>query len=100
MSNEKFISAIEFCKYHHIEVTFIESLNSYGLVRITTESDELLIPSEEIDRLERLVHLHFELEINLEGIEAINFMLERVESMQSEISSLRNRLRFYEHQPE
>ena len=96
MLNENFIPAVEFCKCHQIEITFIESLNNYGLVRVTNDSDQLLIPSEEIARLERLVHLHFDLEINLEGMEAISFMLERVESMQNELSSLRNRLRFYE----
>jgi hypothetical protein len=36
------------------------------------------------------------MDINLEGIEAISYLLQRVENLQDEVNVLRNRLRFYE----
>jgi hypothetical protein len=42
------------------------------------------------------VRLHYDLDINLEGIEAITYLLNRVKNMQAEIIALKNRLRLYE----
>jgi hypothetical protein len=42
------------------------------------------------------MRLHYDLDINLEGIEAITCLLDRVRSMQEEIRELRNRLGVYE----
>jgi hypothetical protein len=42
------------------------------------------------------MRLHYDLDINLEGIEAITSLLNRVKSMQEEIRELRNRLEGYE----
>jgi hypothetical protein len=49
-----------------------------------------------LGRLERIVRLHFELDINLEGIETITHLLERMEAMQENIARLKNRLKAYE----
>ena len=46
--------------------------------------------------MEKISRLHDELEINVEGIEAITHLLERIENLQNEIASLENRLRLYE----
>ena len=43
-----------------------------------------------------MIRMHYELDINLEGIDAISNLLERVEEMQHEMTRLQNRLRFYE----
>jgi hypothetical protein len=43
-------------------------------------------------KLEKFVRLHYDLDINLEGIETINYLLERIEEMQKEIVNLRNKL--------
>jgi len=41
--------------------------------------------------------LHYDLDINMEGMESINHMLEQIDSLQQEIVRLRNRLRIYEN---
>jgi chaperone modulatory protein CbpM len=96
MLKENHISAIDFCTCHDIEISFIRSLNDYGLIEISSEAGQLFIPADELPKLEKIVFMHYELNINLEGIETIHFMLERVLSMQEELASLKNRLRFYE----
>ena len=47
-------------------------------------------------RLEQLARMRFDLDINLEGIEAISHLLERVDRMQREMRALQERLRVYE----
>ena len=44
----------------------------------------------------KFVRFYYDLDINLEGIKTINYLLQRIESLQNEIVVLKNRLRFYE----
>lgn len=99
MQNEELIAANEFCSHYNIEYSFISSLQQSGLIEVTTVQETGFIPASELQKLERLVRLHYELDINLEGIEAITSMLQRMEHMQQEIKALQNRLRFYENVP-
>jgi chaperone modulatory protein CbpM len=90
------IPANEFCANHNIEISFIRSLQETGLIEITTIEETAFIHANQLQELERIVHLYFELDINLEGIETINYLLQRINNMQDEIIALRNRLRLYE----
>ena len=93
---EKLIPANDFCSNHNIEISFIRSLQETGMIEITTIEETAYIPARQLPDLERIVHLHFELDINLEGIETINNLLIRINNMKDEIIALRNKLRLYE----
>ena len=80
----------------HIGTSFIDSLQEYGLVSITTIDRISYITSEQVANIERLARLRYEMDVNLEGIEAISHILQRIQSLQNEINSLKNQLRFYE----
>ena len=95
MENEHLISVEQFCAHYNIENTFINALTEFGLVEITTVETTSFIHIDHIRNLEKLIHLH-ELDINMEGIEAIFHLLERMDHMQNELLTLKNRLRFYE----
>lgn len=90
------IPANEFCVYHNIEISFIYSLHEIGLIEITTIEETAFIPAMQLLELEKMVHLHYELDINLEGIETITHLLHRINDMQNKITTLNNRLRLYE----
>lgn len=94
--SEILIPVVKFCDNHRIEMQFITTLHENGLVEIIKEGDTLYVHVEKIPRLEKIVRMHYELNINLEGIEAISHLLERVESLQHENIELRNRLRVFE----
>jgi len=93
---ESLIPADEFCANHNIEISFIHSLQETGLIEITTIEETGYFPASQLQELERIVRLYYELDINLEGIETINGLLQRINDMQDEITTLRNRLRLYE----
>ena len=90
MENEELIPAEKFCIYHNIEYSFISSLEDSGLIRVTSVEQSTYIPSDELEKLEKFVRMHYDLDINVEGIETISHLLERIEEMQKEIMHLRN----------
>lgn len=96
MQTDYLISVDEFCAYHNIEISFISTLQHAGLIEITTINETGFMDLEQLRQLEKIVRLYYELDINLEGIETINSLLQRISSMQKEIIVLRNRLRLYE----
>jgi chaperone modulatory protein CbpM len=96
MSSEELIPAHEFCTFHHVELSFIHSLHDSGLIGMTIHDGAVFLPAGELPKLEKLVRWHYELSINTEGIEALSHVLQRLEYILQENSSLRGRLRHYE----
>jgi hypothetical protein len=95
MQTKNLIAVNEFCVNHSIELSFISTLQQNGLIEIITIENAEFIDLVQLTQLERMVRFYFELDINLEGIETINHMLQRINSMQNEIIMLKNKLRFY-----
>jgi chaperone modulatory protein CbpM len=91
MARENFIATSDICKYHEVEFTFIHSLEEAGLLQITIIDQTPYITESDLQKLERMIRMHHELEINIAGIEAINHLLQRIEQMQEEMRLLRNR---------
>ena len=96
MHDKRVIPAREFCAQHDIELSFIHSLAEFGLLHVTTMEQESYIEEDDLESLEKMKRLHYELQINLEGIDAIRHLLSQMDTMQQEITVLKNRLRFYE----
>jgi chaperone modulatory protein CbpM len=96
MQTTHLISADEFCIHHQVEYSFITSLHQLGLIEVKTIEESRFIDSEKLIELEKFVRLHYDLDINLEGIEAITYLLQRVKSLTDEVNTLRNKLSFYE----
>jgi hypothetical protein len=96
MQTEDLIAANDFCTCHKIEYSFINLLNEHGLITVTTVHENRYIPSSELSKLEQFVRLHTDLDINLEGLEAISHLLQRIEGMQNQITILKNKLRMFE----
>ena len=98
MPTTHLIAANEFCIYHNIEPSFIYSLQQSGLIEITEVEEKLFVDENELPQLEKLVRLYREMGINLEGIETITYLLQRMNEMQQQIVQLTNRLSMYENE--
>lgn len=96
MQKENLIPADSFCIHHNIELSFISSLHSTGLIEVVTIEHSIYIDADEIERLEKYVRLHVDMGINLEGIEAISHLLFRVDALHHNVQELKNKLRLYE----
>ena len=93
---QQLISTDEFCTHYEVEYSFINSLKDYGLIEVTTMDQGSFIDQENLSRIEKLMRLHYDLDINMKGIEAITYLLTRIKNLQSEVITLKNRLRIYE----
>ncbi len=96
MAAEEMIPADEFCVHHHIEISFIHSVRESGLIEMTSREERLFVPVSQLAQLEKLVRLYYEMDINLEGIETITYLLQRMNDMHQEILRLSNKLSGYE----
>ena len=97
MQTEAMIIINEFCLHHNIDPGFIDALKDSGLIAVTRTDEKLYVPESQLPHLEKLVRLHYEMDINLEGIETITYLLSRMANMQQQIMQLSNRLRIYEN---
>lgn len=89
------IPAHDFCVYHHVEITFLRTLDRRGLIDVVTVEQTDYVRPDQLTRLERLVRLHQELAIHPDDLDIISNLLEQVEDLQQQVVSLRNQLRFY-----
>ena len=96
MHTQNFIAINEFCINHNIEYSFITALQQTGLIEITLVEEKAFIGEDQLQQVEKFIHFYYDLDINMEGIESINHMLQQMIAMQDEIIELRNRLRLYE----
>jgi chaperone modulatory protein CbpM len=94
--SEEIIPVETFCSYYHVERTFVESLESYGLISISYKENQRFILKEELTELEKFSRMYYELDINVPGIDALKHLLEKIKELQQETETLRARLRIYE----
>lgn len=86
----------EYCRKCHIDPSFIILLEEGGLIDIHVAEGERYLLLSQLRNLEQYTRMYYELSINIEGIEAIHHMLDRMEGLRHEVVLLRNKLRLYE----
>ena len=96
MTEETLILVSECCLSLGIDNSFVLTLEERGLIRTISRESTLYIDLAELDRLEKITRLHNELEINMQGIEVVLDLTERIENLQKAITDLENKLRMYE----
>ncbi len=96
MANEHYILVRQYCRRTKTEDRFILDLHEHGLIHCQEIEAERYILADEISEIDRIHRLHYDLGINLEGIEALNHVLERVRQMERDLDHLRRRLKLYE----
>ena len=96
MNEQDYIPIGVFCEQYGVAISFVNSLQQFGLIEIITVEETVCIPVNQLKEAEKLLRLHNELEINLQGIDVVTHLLQRIQEMQHEIQSLRNKLHLYE----
>ena len=96
MKNEELINIKELIVCHNLDDAFFDGVASYELIEIVVKDSDRFVYLEALPTVEQIIRLHYDLNINMEGIEVIKNMLERMESLQSEVRKLQNRLNIYE----
>ena len=93
--DQEYILITDFCTSHNIETHFVLELYEYGLVDVVVKENTHYLPLQQLPKAEKILRLHSDLDINLEGIAVITRLLNRMEKMQNEITRLKNKLDLY-----
>lgn len=96
MEGQNFISIVRLCNHYKVEVSFFEQLEDEDLVKIIMIKQTRCLHQNSISDLEKMIRIHQELNINIEGIAVVFNMLEKMNALQSKMNVLQNRLRLYE----
>ncbi|MDQ0067387.1 chaperone modulator CbpM [Chryseobacterium lathyri] len=86
------ISREELVKIYNIEITFFDELVDVGLLSVETENEIRYLLYEDLPVFERFTNWHYDLEINLPGLEVINDMLQKIEELKKKNRDLMNKL--------
>ena len=89
MEKGNWISVEECCVYYSIETSFVQKLDEHGLIELNRSDEAVFIAFEQLSDLEKYMHLHYELEINMEGLETIKHLLGQVHDLQKEVNRLK-----------
>jgi hypothetical protein len=93
MELTNYISIQTFCQYHGIESGLVFTFQELGLVEIIQEEAEFYLEEEKLSRLELVVRLYKDLDLNPEGVEVVMGLLGKIEELQEENLSLKRKLR-------
>ncbi len=96
MNPEELVSTQELCKKYSVEHTFIRSLSDSGLIEVVNIRQEEYIHCDKLSEFEKMRRLHYDLDINMEGLEAIQHLLKQLKQLQKKNRQLRSRLNLYE----
>ena len=96
MDTQDYISIEIFSRHHGVDRSFIDALGDCGLIEITSLKHEHYIRTDQLSNAEKMIRLYLDLHINVEGIDSIMELLQRIKRLQEEVVMLRNKLRLYE----
>lgn len=86
------ISREDLVKIYNIEITFFDELVDYGLLNIQIENNIHYLMYEDLPALEKFANWHYDLEINLPGLEVIHNMLKKLDALNRRNRELMNKL--------
>jgi hypothetical protein len=90
------IALTTLCSQYEIEFSFVHALHKTGLIEIEMIEEDHFIHQDQISDLERMIRLHQDLNVNIEGIDVVINLLEKQRALREELTVLKNRLRLYE----
>ena len=96
MKKENLIPADEIFIKYEVERQFVSSLSESGVIEIVRVEETEYLHCDHLGEFEKMMRLHKDLDINLEGLEAISHLLRQIKQLQKDNLKLKNRLGLYE----
>lgn len=96
MVRENFIPLVTICTHYKVEMDLMYDLSENDLLEITYIESKPCIEKEKLERLEKILRLHQDLQINIAGIDVVFNLLNQVNDLQEEAERLRAKLNIYE----
>jgi hypothetical protein len=92
MESKNLIHIAQFCTLYEIEFSFLDALKEHGLIDIIVVGNDSFLLEEQLSDIEKMMRLHYELEINVQGIDTVVHLLYQINALQDELKSVKNKL--------
>lgn len=96
MTQEQLIPIDILCQTFEVEFSFFNQLNDLGLIEIISIKSSDYIRQDTVVTLEKMMRIHNDLEVNIESLDVVFNLLEKIDSLQNELTAVKNRLGLYE----
>jgi hypothetical protein len=96
MITDNLITVDALATQYKVEISFFYTINEIGLIEIHYIEEVAYVDYSAISEVEKIIRISHELNVNLEGIDVVLNLLEKIEILQKELQSVKNRLRMYE----
>ncbi len=83
------INVNQFCKLYEVPNAFVTNLIEYKLIEPIEDGGELYIIENQLQHVERYMRLHYDLNINFEGLDVINNLLLKINQLEQELNKLK-----------
>jgi len=94
MNTDNLIRIEYFCEQYNVELAFVNSLQEFGLINLRVVEDSKYLSNDDLKEIEKLIRLHYELGINIEGIDVISNLLNQIADLKQELMVAKNKLKF------
>ena len=96
MENNQLVLIDQVCVHYEVELNFIDSLEEYGLIQLVVMDNTKYLSPDDLQYVEKMIRLKYELGINMEGIDVINNLLLQIDNLQNELVLAKKKLSIYE----
>jgi len=96
MNKEKLIPIEQLCVHYEIEMSLFQELHDFNIIEVLSIENSSFIHEDKITIVEKVVRMQKDLNINLEGVDTVLNLLDKIDDLQTELNAVKNRLRLYE----
>lgn len=75
------ISKEDIVRLYNIEITFFDDLESSGLIETEVIDNTTYLHYDQLSAFERFTNWHYDLEVNMAGLEIIHRLLQQIEEL-------------------
>jgi hypothetical protein len=95
MEIENYFLVKHFCNSHNIQIELIDSLSEIGFIQIHQFENQNYISLESLPVLEKAIRLNQELSLEINELEVVLDLLNKIENLQEENKMLKLKLAMY-----
>jgi len=91
-----YISLTQVSTVYKTDLDFLGQLIDRGILNGELINDELCLSLDHLPLLEKFIRFHYDLNINLEGMEVIHHLLAKIDHLYNENIRLNNSIRYFQ----
>lgn len=95
MSTDKLFLLHDLCIHYQLEPPFVKKLSDFGLIKVTVIDELKYLSPEGVVQLEKIIRIHTELQVNVEGIDVVMNLLDQIADLKAQVTELKEKLMFH-----